>query len=240
MIAFRGADGRTLTLEEIKKAPGEYRFEILGDFKVPAEAEKLHKQAREAGGRNDLKLTISLLNKASKLAPQWPYPIYDRAYAHLLLGEFGAALRDYQKTVALAPRGFWTAITAVDILTREKNEEFPLGTYLYYLSVEWENDMDKKVSMLVGMVNRLPRFAPAWKDLATFAAQDSQKLEFIENGLSANPDAEMRGGLLILKASTLNHQGHHEEAVQILGSSSSIRGPLATPRNWQGSSCSRS
>jgi hypothetical protein len=53
VILFRSADGRTLTLEELKGASGTFRYEIVGAAEVPAEARALHQQVREAGGRGE-------------------------------------------------------------------------------------------------------------------------------------------------------------------------------------------
>jgi hypothetical protein len=41
---------------------------------------RLHKQARQAGGAGDYKKAITLLERASSLAPAWPYPVYDAAF----------------------------------------------------------------------------------------------------------------------------------------------------------------
>ena len=48
-VIFRAADGRTLTLEELRDVTGTFRYEIIGNTNVPAEAESLHKKARQAG-----------------------------------------------------------------------------------------------------------------------------------------------------------------------------------------------
>jgi tetratricopeptide (TPR) repeat protein len=217
VVVFRRADGRTLTLEELKGVTGTFRYEIVGAANVPAEASVLHERAREAGGRGEYQEAITLLTKASALAPQWPYPVYDRAYTYLLMKDFDAARADYQKTVTLAPRGFFTAITALDILTREQKGEFPLGTYLAYLSLEWVDDRAKRAAMVRHLVNEFPRFAPGWKELAVFADQDSDRLAAIEKGLAAEPDAETRGMLDINKALVLDRQGEDDRAIRLLG-----------------------
>ena len=49
VIIFRGADGRTLTKDELRGLTGTFRYEIVGKSNVPAEAESLHQQARLAG-----------------------------------------------------------------------------------------------------------------------------------------------------------------------------------------------
>jgi hypothetical protein len=103
------------------------------------------------------------------------------------------------------------------IFTREQAGQFPPGTYLAYLSLEWVDDRAKKADMVRNLVNELPRFAPGWKELASFADQDPERLAAIEKGLAAEPDAETRGMLEINRALVLDRQGDHDGAVRLLG-----------------------
>src|SRR5207249_2079912 len=129
VVVFRGADGRTLTMGDLRGLTSIFRYEILGKSNVPAEAESLHKQARQVGGSGDYKRAITLLEQASNLALQWPYPVYDMAFTYLLMQDAENARKHYRKTVELAPRGFFTAITALDTLVREEKGDLPAGTY---------------------------------------------------------------------------------------------------------------
>jgi len=56
---------------------GTVRYEIIGKGTASRAAEALHQQAREAGGRGEYEKAIALLERASELAPEWPYPVYD-------------------------------------------------------------------------------------------------------------------------------------------------------------------
>jgi tetratricopeptide (TPR) repeat protein len=217
MIVFRGADGRTLTLEELRGVTGTIRFEIVGRTAVPPEAEFLHQQAREAGGAGNYEKALTLLQRASDRAPRWPYPVYDMAYTYLLMKDFANARTYYRKTVELAPRGFFIAITALDSLTREELGELPAGTYLAYLSLEWMDDAQNKAEAVRQLVKRVPAFAPGWKELANLADDDAERLSAIEKGLAASPDAETRGILQINKALILDRKGDHEGAISLLG-----------------------
>jgi tetratricopeptide (TPR) repeat protein len=216
-IVFRDADGRALTIDELQGVSGELRWEVIWGGDVPAEAKRLHEQAREVGGRGQYEAAIALLTKASALAPDWPYPIYDRAYTHLLMKHVDAARADYQKTVDLAPRGFFTAITALDTLIREQKGDLPSGIYLAYVSLESMTDRTSKAEIVRQLVEKVPRFAPAWKALAVLADQDSERLSAVENGLAAAPDAETKGILIINKASVLERMGNREAGVRLLG-----------------------
>jgi hypothetical protein len=216
-IIFRSADGRTLTMEDLRSFTGTVQWEVIGKKDVPPEAESLHAQARRAGGAGDYSTALALLTRASDLAPKWPYPVYDMAYTYLLNKEGDNARKYYRKTLELAPRGFFTAITALHTLERERRSDLPVGTYLAYLSLEWVNDPRTKSELLHEMVTRVPRFAPAWKDLSETFNTDSERLAAIENGLVADPDSETRGMLLINKALVMDHTGHHSGAVKLLG-----------------------
>src|ERR1700693_2774275 len=77
MVIFRGADGRTLSREELLRATGTFRYEIVGGTDVPAEADLLHKQARQVGEAGDHKKALALLERASNLATQLQYSLYE-------------------------------------------------------------------------------------------------------------------------------------------------------------------
>jgi Flp pilus assembly protein TadD len=218
-IVFRSADGRTLTLDQLESAKGTVNYEIFGDEDVPAEARALHERGRQAGGAGDYKQALALLTKASQLAPRWPYPIYDRAFTYLLMKDWDAARADYQATVALAPRGYFTAITSADLLVREKKGELPAGTCLAYSVMEDVNDPAEKAKMLRALVAKIPKLAPAWKDLAYLARDEKEKLALIDKGLAAQPDAETRGILQINKALQLGQTGEagRASAIRTLG-----------------------
>jgi tetratricopeptide (TPR) repeat protein len=217
VVVFHAADGWTLTMADLQGLTGTFQYEILGRSNVPAEAESLHEQARQAGGAGDYKKAITLLEQASRLAPTWPYPVYDTAFTELLMGDAENARKHYRKTVELAPRGFFTALTALDALDKEAKGNLPAGTYSAYLSLEWMDDPAKKADAVRELVKRVPDFAPVWKEQATQASTDVETLAAIEKGLAANPDGETMGILLINKALIMDRSGDHEGAVQLLG-----------------------
>jgi tetratricopeptide (TPR) repeat protein len=204
-------------MDDLRGLTGTYRYEIIGKGNVPAEAEALHQQARQAGGAGDYKKAIGLLERASSLAPQWPYPVYDMAFTYLLSKDAENARKYYRKTVELAPRGFFTAITALYALDREEKGDLPGGTYLAYLSLEWVDDAGKKAEAIRQLVKNVPGFAPGWKELAGLSDTDAERLAAIEKGLAANPDAETKGLLQINKALVLDRSGDHEGAIRLLG-----------------------
>ena len=230
-IIFTLPDGRRITMEELQgltgsvnfregkllEVTGKVRYEFIGKGSVPAAAEALHQQARQAGGRGDYKTAIALLVQASDLAPAWPYPVYDRAFTHLLMEDFEGARTYYRMTLELSPRGFFTAITALDTLTREQNGDLPSGTYLAYVSLEWMQDEAEKENAVRELVNQIPQFAPAWKAFASLCDDDDERLSAIEKGLAAHPDAETKGMLEINRALILNLKGDRAAAVQLLG-----------------------
>jgi tetratricopeptide (TPR) repeat protein len=140
------------------------------------------------------------------------------AYTYMLMKDFDNARRYYRKTVELSPRGFFTAITALDALTRELKGNLPAGTYMAYVSLEWIDNPEKKAEAVRRLVRFVPRFAPAWKELASILPHDDPaRLATIERGLAAEPDAETKGILQINKALVLDWRGDHESAVRLLG-----------------------
>ena len=216
-VIFRAADGRTLTISDLQGFTGAFQYEILGKSNTSAQAESLHKQARQAGMAGDYKKAITLLEQASSLAPEWPYPVYDMAFTYLLMNDAGNARKHYRKTVELSPRGFFTALTALDALDREAKGDLPSGTYLAYLSLDWMDDPGRKANIVRQLVVQAPGFAPAWKEQAMLANTDDEKLAFIEKGLAANPDGETKGILLVNKALIMARSGEKETAIRLLG-----------------------
>ena len=65
VIIFRSADGRILTMENLRGVTGTFRWEVVGKTGVPAEAESLHEQGRQAGAAGDYNRALTLLQRAS-------------------------------------------------------------------------------------------------------------------------------------------------------------------------------
>jgi tetratricopeptide (TPR) repeat protein len=216
VIIFRGADGRALTMDDLRGLSGTFRYEIMGHSNVPTEAQSIHKLARHAGQSGDYKTAITLLQQARSLSPQWPYPPYDMAFTYLMMTDRESARAYYRKTVELSPRGFFEAITAAAALEREQKGDLPSGTYLKYLSLEWTADAGKKKDIVHQLVTGAPGFAPGWKELATLLNDDDEQLVAIERGLTANPDRDTRGVLLINKALILHRKGDRGGAIHML------------------------
>lgn len=216
-IVYRDSAGRELTLDEVRTSTGEVSWEFVGGDNVPEKATRLHQAGRQAGARGETKQALRLLTDAASLAPEWPYPLYDVAFTYLLSGDFAKALEYYGRTVELAPRGFFTALTAVQTLERERTGELPEGIYLAYTQLEWLQDAQVKEARVREILSAAPTFAPAWKELALLSAEESERFEAIEIGLNADPDPETRGILLINRAIVLFNRGEQEEALSILG-----------------------
>ena len=216
-VVFRSEDGRELTADDLAGATGIFEYEIVSTNDIPDKANELHQKARQLGAAGEYEKAIELLSRAQSLAPDWPYPTYDMAFTYLLMQDFTKARECYEMTVKLSPRGFFTALTALDALNREATGDLPEGTYAAYMSLEWINDPEQKSKMVNALVERFPQFAPAWKEYALQCDDPSEKLDAIEKGLAANPDAETEGMLLINKALTLSQQGDKQAAKEILG-----------------------
>jgi tetratricopeptide (TPR) repeat protein len=216
-VVFRSEDGRELTADDLANATGELEYEIVSDDQIPAEANTLHQKARQLGAAGDYEAAIEALDQAQTLAPDWPYPTYDKAFTYLLMKNFAKARDNYRKTVELSPRGFFTAITALDALELEENGDLPEGTYAAYMSLEWISDPAQRAGIVSQMVEKFPTFAPLWKEFSLQCEDTAEKLAAIERGLAAKPDRETKGILLINKALALHEQGDAQAATSILG-----------------------
>jgi len=214
-VAFSDEHGTTLTLDELRTVSGKVKWEVRGSAPVPPDAERLHQEGRTAGANGDYNAAQSLLTRAAELAPSWPYPIYDRAFTHLLLHDFEAALRDYRRTVELAPAGFFTAEVAVDTLTRESTGEFFSGLYAAFAMLE-HMPKDQRCSIAAQLVEKFPSFAPGWNEHADCVDDLLKRLEVIEHGLAARPDPFTRGHLMVKKALTMSSLGDDDGALRML------------------------
>lgn len=214
-VVFRDSDGRTLLPEELPGGTGQCTWEIRDASPPHPDAQRLHEEGRAAGQKGDHDTAIALFTRAAGIDPAWPYPVYDRAFAHLLKHEFDAAIADYRKTLELSPLGYFVAATAADMLTREAAGEFPVGLYaafatLEHLPAEAQRDVAQQA------VERFPSHALAWEVHARFLEDPSDKLAAIERGLLAQPDPDTRGSLVVQKALALHAGGERERALAIL------------------------
>jgi tetratricopeptide (TPR) repeat protein len=214
-VVFMDGEGQPLSAEELPGPTGHVRWEIQEVGQVNPEAKRLHVEGRAAGQRGEIDAAIALFTQAAVLDPAWPYPIYDRAFSHLLKKDAAAALADYRKTLELAPTGFFVAATAADLLTREAAGEFPSGLYATFAMLE-HMSREERGSIAAQLVQQFPTHAPAWQLHAQSIKDPAARLEAIERGLAARPDPETRGSLLVMKALVLNGMGERERAMEIL------------------------
>ena len=215
-VVFRDDRGRMLELDDLDSARGRLEWEIRSHGAVPPDATALHRQGREAGSRGDYEDSVSTLTKAAALAPSWPYPVYDRAFTHMLKGDFDSALADYRRTIELAPDGFFTAAQSVDMLTREAAGEFPSGLYATFVTHGQVLAEVERRNIAEQIVEKYPGFTPAWEALADLVDDDSKRLEIIDRALATRPDRSTKGMLQIKKAITFSRVGESARAVSLL------------------------
>ena len=216
-LVFKDAAGRELTSDQLKGISGSVQWELIGAHAIPAEASRLHSEARTAGERGDYALTLTLLDQAHRLAPNWPYPIYDKAFTYLLQGDSIRAEEHYAEVDRLAPRGFFTAKTSLDCLRRERAGMVPPGFCQSFVTLEWMDDKVKKRAILESIVEKFPAFPAAWKELSSLLDDDNARLLAITQGLEHDPDPDTKGVLLINRAMFLHHRGDRDSAIAILG-----------------------
>ncbi|WP_431109018.1 tetratricopeptide repeat protein [Winogradskyella poriferorum] len=214
-IEFTDSNGNKISKEELAISTGRFNYEIYGIEGVSDLAKSLHNQARQFGQTGDYKNAIEKLTQANKEAPNWPYPLYDLAYTYLLQDDYENALKYYQLTDSIAPKGFYTSKTALHTLERERKGELQKGLYKSYLSLEWINNSTEKKEMIELLIDKVPSFAPAWKDYSTLL-EGKERLIAIEKGLEQNSDIETKGMLLINKALVMSQNGNFKEASELL------------------------
>lgn len=216
-IIFKTDDGKTLTTNDLKRVDGSVNWEITTGPTIPQQAREHHNKGRAHGQQGDHKKAIACFEKAMNIAPDWPYPYYDLAFTYLLNNQPKEAYEYYKKVDSLSPRGFFTTKTAVHYLGKEQKGELPEGIYLYYLSHEWTENPQEQLEIMENIIGKFPSFAPAWQKRAGLEENPSNALDMLEKGLSADPDPETKGFLLINKAITLANTGRQAEAIEILG-----------------------
>ncbi|MFD7642602.1 hypothetical protein ACFV4P_18295 [Kitasatospora sp. NPDC059795] len=216
-VVFRDAMGRELTEEDLAGVTGRVSWEPAGGGDVPERARELHRRGREAGERGEYEEALALLEQAQDLAPNWPHPSYDAAFTVLLQGDAARAEELYAGVDRLAPRGFFTCKTTLDLLRRELRGELFDGFSRAFVQLEWVEDPAQKRGLLLGIAERYPELPQAWKELAPLLADPDEQAEAVERGLAAGPDPETLGLLLINKALLLQHSDLRA-AVGILGS----------------------
>jgi len=182
---------------------------------IPPRAQELHQQSRALGQQGMYDEALAKLKEAAEIAPDWPYPHYDMAYTYLLKREPEKALAKYREVDSLMPEGFMTTKTAIWTLEREQRGLFPKDLYVTYLMLEWAPEEERR-EKIAALVEKLPNFAPAWKDAATFIDDPAKRIVVINQGLSAGPDPETYGILMINKALAYDQGGEHERAIAIL------------------------
>jgi tetratricopeptide (TPR) repeat protein len=213
---FRDSAGRELSTADLAGFTGRVQWEVIGADAVSPEAAQLHRRARKAGENGDYEEALRLLDEAHRLAPDWPYPVYDAAFTYLLQGDAVRAEQHYAEVDRLQPRGFFTCKPSLAGLRRELAGELPPGFCTAYAGLEWIRDPAQKRALLEGIVRGFPGFAPAWKELANLLEDPEACLEATTRGLAAEPDDDTRGMLLIRRA-LLIAGSRPADATRILG-----------------------
>lgn len=215
-VTYTTADGKkSKDITDVSKHDGKVSFEVTGGKPVPREAELLHQQARAKGEAGDYDASLALLGRAASIAPGWPYPPYDMAFTYLLKGDAEKALQKYVEADKLEPGGFFTVKTAIWSLQKEQKGDFPKGTYMAYLSLEWA-DPAKKREVVEGLTTKVPAFTPAWKEKAWLTEDPEERKAIIAKALTLDADPETRGMLLLNQAAILHQAGKKDEALRMV------------------------
>ncbi len=213
-VVFTTKDGQEV--QDLKKVEdGGVDYKVVGKGEIPAQAKELHELGRKYGAAG--KFDAALLNfaEASKIAPQWAYPIYDSAYTFLLRGDATNALAKYREVDRLETNGFFTTKTAVWTLEREESGALPRGTYQAYVALE-DVDGNRKSELIEKLAAMAPNYPPVWKEKVLAARTVTEKFQLIDKALALGPDAETYGILMLNRAALLHLQKKTNEATAIL------------------------
>lgn len=211
---YTAEDGRTLTLDNLSDTKSEASKNTAN---IKEEAIEHFNEGVELGRKNELKAALSKFSAATAQEPKWPYPIYQRAFTLLLLGETDKALSCYRKVDELEPRGFYNSKHALSVVEREAAGEYPTGLYLHYVGHEWLKSDDEKRALMEEITEIAPDFAAAYLTLAGLESEHKARRKLIEFGLKQNPDQETRGMLLLNKAAIHNLDNDKATTIGILG-----------------------
>jgi hypothetical protein len=88
---------------------------------------------------------------------------------------------------------------------------------LAYVSLEWAAP-EERVELIEQLTQKLPAFAPAWKEKALLTEAPEGKLSLIDKALSLKPDAETYGILMLNKAAALQQTLGEAAALEIVDS----------------------
>lgn len=211
---YTAEDGRTLALDDLTDTTSEASENTAN---ISEDAIEHFNEGVELGRKNELKAALSKFSAATAQEPKWPYPIYQRAFTLLLLGETDKALACYKKVDELEPRGFYNSKHALSVVQREAAGEYPTGLYLHYVGHEWLKTDDEKRALMEEIAEIAPDFSAAYLTLAGLQRENKERRELIEFGLKHKPDQETRGMLLLNKAAIHNLDNDKTTAIGILG-----------------------
>ena len=203
---FRSADGQRVTDGSLASS-GPFYCDIQGESSpVPRASVTYHARGREARNAGEYDRAIDLLTAAAVLAPQWAYPVYDRASVHLMADDAAQALSDYRRSLELAGKSFLQAATAVHTLQRELDRELPEGTWRAFVALQHNPDNSglARRDALRRFVTQVPKFAPAWLQHSQLESSPTRRMATLEQGFAAEPDNETAGMLRVHKALALS------------------------------------
>lgn len=181
---------------------------------IPEEAVRLHEEGRAAGAAGDAAGALERFLRARELAPAWPYPPYDIAFTYLLDGNLAAAEQWYAHVDTLAPRGFFTAKTSLDLVRRELRGELPEGFTAHFTRLEWETE-ETRFGAYAKITEELPELGAGWKAFAS-VLEGNARLVALDRGLACDCDDETYGMLVLNKALALRERGDAAGAARLL------------------------
>ena len=164
----------------------------------------------------DLEIATEHFDAAVALRPEWPFPWYQRAWAHFLAGDSAAALDDYR---ACAERRsvFFTVQREIRCLEDVAAGRLPLDAYRAYCALRdlVRQSPDQVVEATSRLAERHPDFAPPYllRAEALLAADDPRGARAAtREALTHDPDPDTAAGALFLEWNLARRAGDEEAA----------------------------
>ncbi|QOF81158.1 tetratricopeptide repeat protein [Variovorax sp. 38R] len=211
--------GRVLTFGDVNGSFSRLRNAALFQSKPSSKARRLKELGDDASLKKDYETARRHYEASAEASPKWPYPIYRLAEDYLDEGNTAKAYEFHRRVDSLSPRGFLRTLTILPTLQLEMQGKLPRGTAqrLFKLEFEWVGKEKAWKQAAVELTTRYPDFAPGWQEMARVEDDPVKRLQFIEKGLSKDPDPETRGWFLVTRAETLAERGDKATALRMLG-----------------------
>jgi len=154
---------------------------------------------------------VAAFDQVTRLRPKWPFPLYQRAWAHLLRGDNGSALDDFRACAALSPV-FFTVQREIRSLEDVAAGRLSIAVYRRFNAARTKlaSDPLSVEHAAARMVATFPDFAPGHllRGEARLRLGDVEgALASVESALQCDPDSDTASNAIFLAWSIARQRG---------------------------------